>query len=310
MKRPIFSFVVVTYNNADTIELCLTSISACIANAYEIAVVDNSPDGQTRDAVQRFIVANPDVIVHMIVPQENIGFSRACNLGARETKGEYLFFLNPDTQIINDAGACLARCLDEHPDAWAAGPAIFDSRGRVTRTCRNLPSLRHVILDATGLDKWWGAYKLTRFDHLQAKQVEQIIGAAILIRRRDYDRLGGMDEQFFVYFEEVDLCKRLKEAGGKIWFWPEAKVQHLAGRSCEAGSVRARMIFVLRQSRRKYFTKHYGFLGGLALEAVNRFEALQKSAVLIALWILRREQSYREKASGFWAVAIGVAPRI
>jgi N-acetylglucosaminyl-diphospho-decaprenol L-rhamnosyltransferase len=164
------------------------------------------------------------------------------------------------------------------------------------------------MLDATGLDSWLGCYKLTRFKHNRPRQVEQIIGAAILIRRRDYERLNGMDEQFFIYFEEVDLCKRLQEIGGEIWFWPEAQVQHLAGRSCETDSVRTRMIFVLRESRRKYFAKHYGFLGGLALEAVNRVEGMQKAIVLFAFWLLRRKRAYREKAYGFWAVATGTAP--
>jgi len=307
---PIFSFVIVTYNSADTIEACLASIAAFTGNTYEIAVVDNSPDSQTLDAVRNFRAAHPVSPIHVIKPEENIGFGRACNLGARQTVGEYLFFLNPDTQLMNDAGSLLARCLEKQPAAMAAGPALFDSQGRVTRTCRNLPHLGYVILDATGLDNWCGAYKLTRFGHDQPRQVEQIAGAAILIRRRDYEWLGGMDEQFFIYFEEVDLCKRLKEAGGEAWFWPDARVQHLAGRSCEADSVRAHMIFVLRESRKKYFTKHYGVFGGLAVEVVNRLEALQKSAVLIALWLLRRKRSYREKAYGFWAVATGIAPRM
>ena len=310
MSLPTFSFVIVTYNSADTIELCLASIVAHTAQSYEIAVVDNSPNQQTLIAVQRFGATHGNIHLHVFRPKEgNVGFSRGCNLGARQSSGKYLFFLNPDTQLMNDAAASLIRCLAEHPSALAAGPAIFDSEGRVTRTCRRLPHLGHVVLDATGLDRWCGAYKLTRFGHDRAKQVDQVIGAAIVIRRCDYERLGGMDEQFFIYFEEVDLCKRLKEAGGEIWFWPDAQVQHLAGRSCETDSVRARMIFVLRESRKKYFRKHYGVFGGLALEAVNRAEGMQKFAVLSALRMVRRSDSYREKAQGFWAVATGTAPR-
>ena len=224
-----------------------------------------------------------------------MGFGRGCNLGARESSGKYLFFLNPDTQLMNDAAASLVQCLNEHPGALAAGPAIFDSEGTVTRTCRRLPHLGHVVLDATGLDRWCGAYKMTRFAHDQAKQVDQVIGAAMVIRRRDYERLGGMDEQFFIYFEEVDLCKRFNKRGATSGFGPALKLQHLAGRSCEADSVRARMIFVLRESRKKYFTKHYGVLGGLALEAVNRMEAIQKSIVLTALWMVRHKRTIERR---------------
>jgi N-acetylglucosaminyl-diphospho-decaprenol L-rhamnosyltransferase len=310
MSLPTFSFVIVTYNSADTIELCLASIAAHTAQSYEVAVVDNSPTDSTVEAVHRFAAAHPEVRLHLFWPGENVGFGRACNLGAQQSSGKYLFFLNPDTQLMNDAAASMVQCLNQHPGALAAGPAIFDSEGTVTRTCRRLPHLGHVMLDATGLDRWCGAYKMTRFAHDRAKQVDQVIGAAMVMRRRDYERFGGMDEQFFIYFEEVDLCKRIQQAGGEIWFWPDAQVQHLAGRSCETDSVRARMIFVLRESRRKYFTKHHGVLGGLALEALNRMEAIQKSIVLMTLWMVRRKRAHREKAQGFWAVATGVAPRV
>jgi GT2 family glycosyltransferase len=311
MTRPApkFSFVVVTYNSEDTIEPCLASVASLTRDSWEIVVVDNSPSVDTFQAVQRFIADHPGLPVQLLRPDENIGFGRGCNLGAKHTTGEYLFFLNPDTQLMNDAAGLLAERLEANPKVWAAGPAIFDSDGQVTRTCRNLPNLGHIILDATGLDKFLGAYKLTRFGHDQPSRVEQIIGAAILMPRTFYQQLGGMDEQFFIYFEEVDLCKRLKDAGGEIWFWPEARVQHLAGRSCEVDTVRARMIYILRESRKKYFVKHFGTLGGWGIEAINRLEALEKILVLNALWLLRRKRSYREKASGFWAVAMGVAPR-
>jgi hypothetical protein len=310
MTEPSLSFILVTYNSAGTIAACLRSIAEQTSTSYEIVIIDNSPDGSTLEEVSRFAASYPEVLLRQFRPDENIGFSRACNLGARHASGKYLFFLNPDTQLMNDAGVVLALCLEQQPRALAAGPAIFDDEGHVTRTCRNLPNLFHILLDATGLDRWWGAYRLTRFAHDRPNMVEQIIGAAILVRRLDYERLGGMDERFFVYFEEVDLCKRFMDAGGEIWFWPDAKVRHITGQSCEVGRVRARMIYTLRESRRKYFAKHFGEAGQLALEAVNRLEALQKLPILLALWLLRGERSYRDKASGFWGVAIGVPPRI
>jgi N-acetylglucosaminyl-diphospho-decaprenol L-rhamnosyltransferase len=309
MTQPSLSFIVVTYNSAGTIAACLRAIVDQTSASYEIVIVDNSPDGTTIEEIRGFAASYPEVLLHQLRPDENIGFSRACNLGARHASGKYLFLLNPDTQLMNDAGAILSGCLEQRPQALAAGPAIFDDEGQITRTCRNLPSLFHILLDSTGLDRWWGAYKLTRFAHDRPTMVEQIVGAAILVRRRDYERLGGMDERFFLYFEEVDLCKRFKDAGGEIWFWPDAKVRHIAGQSCEVGRVRARMIYTLRESRRKYFAKHFGQAGQIALEVLNRLEAFQKLPVLLALWLLFGESSYRDKASGFWGVAIGVPPR-
>ena len=310
MDRPIVSFVIVTYQSAETIRPCLESIRTRTRVSYEIAIVDNSPTRETIEAIERFQAVNPDVKLSLIKPAQNIGFGRACNVGAQQTTGIHLFFLNPDTVLLNDAAAFLVAGLDEQPNAMIVGPAIRNSEGEVTRTCRNLPTLARIILDATGLDQWFGAYKLTRFAHDRPLAVEQIIGAAMLILREDFERVGGMDEQFFIYFEEVDLCKRIQANGGEIWFWPDAAVQHLAGRSCETDSVRARMIFVLRESRKRYFAKHFGVRGAFAVELVNRLEALEKLTVLSILWLLGRKRSHREKMSGFWAVATGNASRI
>lgn len=304
-----FSFIIVTYNSADTIEPCLESIAACTAAPHEVVVVDNSPGNLTLLAIDRFMASHPGSAIRIIKSEENIGFGRACNRGASLATGKYLFFLNPDTQLLNDAAAQLANCFKQHPSALAAGPAILDAVGNVTPTCRNLPTLGRIILDATGLDKWCGAYKLTRFSHTTPRQVDQIIGAAMLIPRQIYESASGMDERFFIYFEEVDLCKRLLDSGGQIWFWPQASVQHLAGSSCEVEAVHASTIYILRDSRRKYFEKHFGKFATLSLVLVNRIEALQKLVVFSALWAIRRKSSYREKAYGFWTVAIGSAPR-
>lgn len=309
LSQPEVSFVIVTYKNAGTIAVCLSSIAANTTREYEILVVDNSPDNETALAVERFMRSQAEPAVTVIKTTENLGFGRACNVGAGRASGKFLFFLNPDTRLENDASALLVDCFRRYPAAKAAGPAMCDIAGRIARTCRNLPTLSRIVLDATGLDRLFGAYILTRFQHQRARKVEQIIGAAMLVRRADYHDLGGMDERFFMYFEEVDLCKRLSEAGGEIWFWPEARVRHLAGASAEAEPVRARMIYVLRESRRKYFEKHRGTAVARWLELINRFEGLQKSAILWMLWMVRGRRADREKARGFWSVATGLAPR-
>ncbi len=309
LSQPDVSFIIVTYHNADTIAACLASISANTTTECEILIVDNSPDNETVLAVERFIKSQEERAVTVIKTSENLGFGRACNVGAGRASGEFLFFLNPDTRLENDASVLLADCFHRYPATKAAGPAICDTAGRIARTCRNLPTLSRIFLDATGLDRLFGAYILTRFQHQRARKVEQIMGAAMLVRRADYHALGGMDERFFMYFEEVDLCKRLSEAGGEIWFWPEARVRHLAGVSAEAEPVRARMIYALRESRRKYFEKHCGTASARWLELINRFEGLQKSAILWTLWMIRGRSADREKARGFWSVATGVAPR-
>jgi GT2 family glycosyltransferase len=308
--KPTFSFIIVTYNNADTIGPCLRSIAAFTSDSYEAIVVDNSPDDETALAVQCVTGEQPGLPIQLVKSGQNLGFSCACNAGARLARGELLFFLNPDTRLLNDAGRLLSDCFAQHPRAVAAGPSISNATGVVTRTCRNLPTLGRIFLDVMGLDRWLGWYKLTRFAHDVPKTVEQIIGAALLIRHSTFDTVGGMDERFFVYYEEVDLCKRLREAGGQVWFWPRARVQHISGTSCEADPVRAKMIYTLRESRTKYFCKHFGPFSAFAIRFINRLEGMQKALILQALWLVRGRSSYREKAHGFWSVAKGTAPSL
>ena len=309
MSRTLISFVIVTYNSAATIEACLSSIERYTSGSFEAVVVDNSPGEETAVAVKHFLQSRDGVTFRLDKTNNNLGFAKACNRGAKETTGDYIFFLNPDTELLNDACAEMLACIKEHPLAAAVGPAIFGSNGTVTVTCRNLPTASRIVLDATGIDRWAGAYRMTHFSHQEPRRVEQIMGAAMLISRDTYWRADGMDERFFIYYEEVDLCKRLMEAGGEVWFWPAAQVRHLAGASTDAPSVRARMIYVLRESRKKYFRKHFGVSGELTIDIVDRIEGVAKWIVLSMMGMLRGCASDREKARGFLSVALGSAPR-
>jgi N-acetylglucosaminyl-diphospho-decaprenol L-rhamnosyltransferase len=309
MRPPLISFVIVTYNSADSIAACLASIMKHTMAFFEVVVVDNSPDTKTADAVESFLGAHLDERFNLDKTGENLGFAKGCNRGAEATSGDFLFFLNPDTELLNDVVAEMLTCFDSHPSAFAVGPMIVGSDDAVTRTCRNLPTTGRILLDAVGIDQFVGAYRLTRFSHREPRKVEQIMGSAMLIPRHVYNRIGGMDERFFIYYEEVDLCKRLMEAQGEIWFWPTAKVRHLAGVSTDATSVRATMICVLRQSRTKYFRKHFGTKGELQINILNRLEGLGKGLVFGALALIGASASYREKSRGFLLVAASDSPK-
>ena len=309
MSRPLVSFVIVTYNSADTIEACLASIERYTLAAFEAVIVDNSPGEETAVAVKRFIESRDGAMFRLDKTNNNLGFAKACNRGAKETTGDYIFFLNPDTELLNDACAEMLVCLKEHPLGGAVGPAIFGNDGTVTITCRNLPTASRIVLDATGIDRWAGAYRMTHFDHREPRRVEQIMGAAMLIPRDAYRQADGMDERFFIYYEEVDLCKRLMEAGGEVWFWPAARVRHLAGASTNAPAVHARMIYVLRESRKRYFRKHFGVSGERMIDVVDRLEGVTKWIVLSLTGMLRNCASDRERARGFLSVVFGSAPQ-
>ena len=299
----MISIIIVTYHSETTIEACLASIRDLAAGACETIVVDNSDNELTAGRVNEFRAKNPGFSLTMVRPLENLGFGRGCNFGVRQAGGDFLFFLNPDTRLDNDAPGLLRRFLETHPRAEVAGPMIVDEVGRITKTCRNLPDWHRILADASGLDRLLGVYRLLRFDHRTPRRVDQVIGAGFFMRRETFDRLGGFDERFFMYFEEVDFCKRVLDSGGEVWFRPEARIVHIAGVSTENVAAAARMVFALRKSRGQYFEKHFGRNRRRILTGINRLEGAVKWMAFSFLHLCRRKPVYREKAKGYRRVA-------
>lgn len=300
---PIVSVIIVAYRNEQTIIPCLKSLARHIVTSYEVIVVDNSPEHLTSECIEAYRCKSTQHRITLIRPGRNLGFAAGCNLGVSKARGERFLFLNPDTMLENDICSILGRFWDQTAAPGLLGPQIRDGQGRVIRTCRNLPTLWRIFLDATGLDRLVGGYRLLNFDHAQQRRVPQIIGACLYTTREHYEHFHGLDERFFVYFEEVDLCKRMANANYEIWFVPEASIMHLAGTSCESGDVAATMIKQLRLSRSLYFRKHFGRGYSLLLAGLNLAEGLVKGLVFSILYFIKHRPFYREKARGFWGVA-------
>lgn len=298
----VFSIVIVSYRNEETITGCLNSIRDNVKEGFEIIIVDNSPDNLTCEKIRAFQKNNPETGVSLIEPGENLGFAKGCNLGASQACGEFLMFLNPDTKLINNAAGLMADFLKDNPAALVAGPKIMDSDGEITKTCRNFPSCARILLDATGLDRFAGAYRLLKFSHDVPMKVDQVIGACLCISKKTFTELNGFDERFFIYFEEVDFCKRVMDAGGEIWFRPEAEIMHAAGVSTESISNISRMITTLRRSRLLYFEKHFSRRHQLLLMLINKFEGLYRGLIFSFMYCVFRNPAYREKARGYLRV--------
>ncbi len=295
------AIIIVAYNNEATIGECLDSIfNHSLTLRTKVVVVDNSPGAQTGQIVKA--LENPSI--ELISRPENVGFAAACNLGAQGRTEDFLLFLNPDTKLYNDVPKILSSFLKESTNAKMVGPKILGSDGRTAKTCRNLPTPWRILADATYLDKLLGTYVLNHFDHQSPRAVEQIMGAAMFIKRQDYENYGGLDERFFIYYEEVDLCRRILDSGFELWFYPEAKISHVGGASCEALPVVNKMLWQLRLSRAQYFAKHFGLVPQFITLAVSLAEALGKAVVLEALAFLKpqRKSIYKAKAKGFWGL--------
>jgi hypothetical protein len=245
------SVVVVSYGVRDLLARCLTSI----AGAAEVTVVDNaSPDGSAAMVRERF----PSM--RLLELPENRGFAAAANAGARATDGDALLLLNSDAELPAGALPRMARALACRSDAWAVGFRQVDGEGCFQLSLGLRPTLATELLRRTvqrRLDRGdrWLAAALDRLLSFPLR-VPWVAASALLVRRDAFDRVGGFDERFFLYFEDIDFCLRLRAAGGRIYFDPSVTILHHRGAS--AATHRARAARAYRESQILFWEKHHG----------------------------------------------------
>jgi GT2 family glycosyltransferase len=266
-KAPDVSIVIVSWNTREVLGECLSSIMlpAARSEAYisqevevdglrcEVIVVDNaSHDGTPEMVRQRF----PSV--RLIANDENIGFARANNQAFRVSSSRYLLMLNPDTRIQPGALRTLVEFVDRHPRAGAAGPRIVDSDGSLQTSCYPAPTLARELWRLFHLDEIhpYGCYDMERWDTNRAWAADAILGACMLLPRKAVDEVGPLDEDFFIYSEEIDLCKRLRERGWGVYWIPQAVVMHHGAQSTR--QVPTDMFLRLYEAKVLYFRKHHG----------------------------------------------------
>ncbi|MCA1986947.1 MAG: glycosyltransferase family 2 protein, partial [Desulfovibrio sp.] len=212
------SIIYVNWNAADEIAASIESVRNTVAGvAYEIIVVDNnSPEScDVLDQEDVVLIRNP----------VNAGFGAGCNLGVSRSRGRHLLFLNPDTRLRNDILSCLSRFLDEHPTAGACGPMVLREDGSIDYGAAraNLTVFNEFLEHSTlafrfPRSKILGRPYYSYWDHQSTRTVDSLLGACMLFRRDLFQQLGGFDERFFLYAEEVDLCKRTWDAGFEIYY--------------------------------------------------------------------------------------------
>jgi GT2 family glycosyltransferase len=254
MTPPRLSIVIVTYNSRRDVDGCLGSVSSAPpAVRHEIVLVDNaSPDG-TADHVRRHWPG-----IRVIDAVSNRGFAAANNQGIRQTTGELVLLLNPDTIVRAGAIDELVARLDAAPHAAVAGPRIVDRDGRAElsfgRMLSPLAELRQKVL-VTGNDRgsWPFVQWVDRATRL-ARAVDWVSGACLLIRRMDLEAAGLLDERYFMYIEDVDLCTAVRARGREVRFEPSSEIVHLRGRSAQSAPRAASAAY--RRSQLAYYEKH------------------------------------------------------
>jgi N-acetylglucosaminyl-diphospho-decaprenol L-rhamnosyltransferase len=271
------SIIIVSWNVLSLLRECLSSLQASDGIGWsdgsspqaEVIVVDNgSGDGTAAAIAAEFprvrVVANPD----------NRGFTRANNQGLALSGGRYVFFLNPDTRVAPDTLCRLLEFMDCHPAAGVAGPQLRYGDGSLQSSRRRFPTLGMALFESTPLtwhlspqrNPWARRYHL---DDLPAgpepQTVDWLVGAALFVRRAALDQVGGFDEGYFMYSEELDWCRRASAAGWQAIYLPAAQVIHYEGKSSEQ-AVAARHIR-FQTSKVRYFRKYNGWLPASLLQS-------------------------------------------
>lgn len=222
------SIIIVSWNVKDLLKKCLESIYRETKNIkYEVFVVDNASEDESVAMVQ-----NEFPKVHLIANQENAGFAKANNQAIQQAKGDFILLLNPDTEILDNALEKMVSFMKNHPAAGVAGCQILNPDRTIQPSVRRFPTLaamslfvlklHHIFPGAASLRK----YLAQDFDYTKTQEVNQVMGAFLMTRRQVFDKVGLLDERFFIWFEEVDFCQRVKNKGWLVYYNPGAKIIH------------------------------------------------------------------------------------
>ncbi len=316
---PDISVIIVSWNVRDLLRDCLDSIRAG-ADAGHIVLTGSGTEeeAEAAPAVEVIVVDNlssdgtPDLLrrdypwVRLIEPGENTGFTGGNNIGMQHSTGDLLFLLNPDTVVLGDALPRMAAYLAENPQVGALGPQLLNADGSVQSSRRRFPTLKTAVFESTWLESIAPAGVL---DHYYVRDVaddqtvvvDWVQGAALMVRRDVLAQVGGFDEDFFMYSEELDWQRRIKEAGWQVVYFPEAKIIHYGGKSSE--QVVAQRHIYFQTSKVRYFRKHHGRLAGALVRLVLLANYAVQLVLEAAKWLVGHKREMRsERVQAYWRV--------
>ncbi len=290
------SIIIVNWRSRDFLRKCLQTVFECTKGIiFEVIVVDNASfDGCEKMLSEEFSQ------VRFIQSHTNSGFAAANNLGTQSASGDVLLFLNPDTEIRGNALAEMAAVLKAHSDGGITGARLLNSDGTLQDSCvQSYPTIINQVLDADLLRKMfprlsvWGNKPLYNVSS-EPVTVEAVSGACLMIKREIFQKVGGFTTDYFMYSEDIDLCKKVEDAGWKSYYVPDAVVVHHGGGSSAKGKGGFTPVMI-RQSMLKFLRRYRGelyaflFQGIVGLAAVGRLALL--GLVLIAtLGRFRRQE--------------------
>ena len=255
--------VILVNHNARQLTLdCLASIADKTRTPHEVILVDNfSADGSVEAVRRRY----PDTVI--IANPANHGFARGNNQGMEIARGEFIILLNNDTVLKNDALDRMVGFLEAQPRAGALACKLFDADGvTVQKNCRSFPTPLGTMFGRASLltrffpnNRWSSRNLLTDWDYNSPRPVDWVSGAALMVRRAVVEQVGMLDDKtYYMYWEDTDWCKRIRDAGWEVYFTPAGEIVHFTGQGAGRRSLRLRvaMIYHLHRSAYNYFLKH------------------------------------------------------
>lgn len=258
------SIIIVYYRAKKEFFDCLKSIEESkIGNSYEVIVVDN----EEKDSIRKELKKRFPWVIYLKSPG-NIGFGSANNLGARSAKGEFLFLVNPDTIFLKGTVDGLVKFLSAHERIGIVAPLLLDKGHRPYQQGSLTLTPKRAVVAFSFLNRFFPnnpisrQYFLSDWDQRSVREVEVVPGTALMVKKAVFQKIGGFDINFFMYFEESDFCKRVKENGYKIYINPKARLVHL-GAASSGGIKLEKLEKIFQQSRFYYFKKHHGIFKAL-----------------------------------------------
>lgn len=320
LNQTDLSVIIVSFNTRDLLRDCLQTLFQHQGElSLRTIVVDNASEDGSADMVAAEF---PDVT--LIRGTVNLGFGPANNRGLEQATGRYIVLLNSDAFIEEDTLKQSVQRMDAEPDVGLAGGQLVGRDGEWQPSARMFPSLLNECLTISGLSarrpqsRFFGRVDRTWADPLEPADVDWVPGAYSIIRASVLDQIGGFDERFFLYFEEVDLCRRIKAAGYRIVYWPEIRVVHIGGESSRTikrlsfSGFGSQLSLWRMRSQALYYRKHHSLFGAwlsMQLErlwhrlrcwrnqrdgSAERRAKAEESAVIIDLW----QQAWRDTDQG------------
>lgn len=275
MTQPDLSIVILSWNTQDLTLACLRALAADDARyTRQVIVVDNASEDGSADAIEAFGG------VELVRNTENQGYAQGNNTGAARATGKYLCLLNSDTEVRPGALDKLVDFLESHPEHGGVAPKLVDPDGTVQDACMRFPGLWTALVYDSTFGKFWPGtwierhYYMKDFDHLESRDVPQPPGAVFMMNRAEYMEMGGLDPEMFLFFNDVDLCRRLWKKGRRIHYLAEAEVLHHRGAS--TGKYQGFVVTWFR-NRIAYYRKHYGRLAVPYMHLILRLRAFEES---------------------------------